>query len=68
MSGVSETQPVNATVDDVAKHFGVSTRTVRRWLKDAGIPHRRLGGKIIRFNIDEVNAWAKSEEGETSDR
>lgn len=46
-----------ATVDDVAKHFGVSTRTVRRWLKSTDIPHRRVAG-TIRFNLAEVDHWA----------
>lgn len=46
-----------ATVDDVALHFGVSTRTVRRWLKSTGIPHRRVG-TTIRFNLAEVDEWA----------
>lgn len=47
----------DATVEDVAEHFGVSTRTVRRWLKDLGVPHRRVMG-VIRFNIAEVDEWA----------
>ena len=49
-----------ATVDDVAAHFGVSTKTVRRWLKNTDIPHRRIGG-VIRFDIDEVDEWARRE-------
>lgn len=48
----------SATVDDVAKYFGVTTRTVRRWLKETTIPHSRPGGSI-RFNIDEVAEWAE---------
>lgn len=48
----------SATVDDVAAHFGVSTRSVERWLaSDDPPPHRRVG-KLIRFNIDEVDEWA----------
>lgn len=49
----------DATVDDVAAHFGVSTRTVRRWLSATDIPHRRVGG-TLRFNIEEVDEWARS--------
>lgn len=48
-----------ATVDDVAEHFGVSSRTVRRWLKSTDIPHRRVMG-TIRFNLAEVDAWASA--------
>lgn len=47
-----------ASVEDVAEHFGVSTRTVRRWLRSTEIPHRRIGS-VIRFNLAEVDEWAK---------
>ena len=49
----------SATVEDVAVHFGVSTRTVRRWIKSTDIPHRRLGA-TIRFNLNEVDEWASA--------
>ena len=49
----------SATVEDVAAHFGVSIRTVRRWLKSTAIPHRRLG-VTIRFNLNEVDEWASA--------
>jgi excisionase family DNA binding protein len=47
----------DATIDDVAAHFGVTTRTVRRWLSSTDMPHRRAGG-TLRFNLDEVDSWA----------
>jgi excisionase family DNA binding protein len=50
----------DATVEDVAQHFGVSERTVRRWLNlEDAPPHRRIGN-IIRFDIAEVDEWAKA--------
>jgi transposase len=39
----------------VAKHFGVSTRTVRRWL-EAGCP-TRLVGRQRRYRLSELEAW-----------
>lgn len=53
----SNGQRAGATVEDVAKHFDVSERTVWRWLKTTDIPHRRIGG-TVRFNIAEVDAWS----------
>lgn len=51
----------NATVSDVALQYGVSERTVRRWLKMTDIPHRRIGA-TVRFNLSEVDAWAVARE------
>lgn len=53
-------QPVrdyDDTADDVARHFGVHDRTVRRWVETTDIPHRRIGG-TLRFNLAEVDSWA----------
>ncbi len=49
-----------ATRDDIAKRFNVSTRTVERWIEAGKIPFRRVGG-IIRFNLEEVDDWAKAD-------
>lgn len=50
-----------STIQDVADHFDVSTKTVRRWIKNTDIPHRRIRG-TIRFDIHEVDEWAKAGE------
>lgn len=50
--------PANASIQDVADHFGVSERTVRRWLAGTDIPHRRIE-RTIRFNLDEVDRWSR---------
>jgi excisionase family DNA binding protein len=54
------TEKADATVEDVADHFGVSTRTIRRWVAEQDMPHRKGGGDngALRFNLSEVDAWA----------
>lgn len=47
-----------ATAKDVAKRYGVSRATVYNWIDTAEIPHRRIGS-LIRFNMDEVDAWSE---------
>jgi predicted DNA-binding transcriptional regulator AlpA len=47
----------NATVRDVAAHFSVSERTVKRWVATTDIPHRRIAG-TLRFVLPEVDEWA----------
>lgn len=49
----------DASVADVAEHFGVSTRTVRRWLKSDDPPPHRRAGSAIRFRLDEVDEWSQ---------
>lgn len=49
-------------IEQVALHFGVTTYTVRNWLR-AGCPHYRVRA-TLRFRLSEVEAWAKvSDEG-----
>ena len=46
----------------VARHYNVSTRTVRRW-REAGMPSRILGSSR-RFRLSEIEAW--HDKGEAS--
>jgi len=39
----------------VARHYHVSTRTVRRW-REAGMPSKMLGS-CRRFRLSEIEAW-----------
>jgi len=39
----------------VASHYGVSTRTVRRWRAD-GMPSRAFGG-VRRYRLSECERW-----------
>lgn len=43
----------NATIRDVAAHFGVTPRTVQRWVSNGDIPHHKIGG-ALRFDLREV--------------
>lgn len=52
---------------ELAERFSVSVRTVERWMKH-GCPYRKigasgLGGKAVRFRLEEVDAWLYSMEG-----
>lgn len=44
----------------VARHFGVSTRTVRRW-RDAGMPSRQFG-RSRRFRLTQCERWHEGAE------
>lgn len=45
--------------DDVSKMFGVSTRTIDRWMKNRWIPfHKSFNGRVT-FDEREIEAWAR---------
>jgi excisionase family DNA binding protein len=44
------------TADELAKKLKVSKAAVRRWTLD-GIPCRRLGNKLVRFELSSSLAW-----------
>lgn len=47
------------SVEEIAKHLGISKETVYRWLEKEKIPAHRVG-KLWKFQISEVNEWVKS--------
>lgn len=53
----TQLEPANLTVADVAELIGTSTRTVKRYMATAGLPHYRIGGKLVRFRRSEVAEW-----------
>lgn len=43
-----------ASVRDAADHFGVSTNTIRAWIRGGRITATRIGPKLIRVDFDSV--------------
>ena len=44
------------TISDVAEYLGVSIRHVRRLVFERRIPYLKWG-HLLRFDIDDINAW-----------
>ena len=42
----------------LAEHLQVSEVTIDRWRKQ-GLPWKRAGVKLVRFDLNEVNVWLK---------
>jgi len=42
--------------DELSYHLQVSTRTIRRWVRD-GCPSHPWGARLVRFRLGEVEAW-----------
>jgi excisionase family DNA binding protein len=49
------------TMGEIAPYLGVSVRTIKKWVAEGLIPHRRLGRKSgrVRFAKHEVDEWSK---------
>lgn len=50
-------------IGEIAQHLGVHVESIRRWVKGNGMPAAKIG-KVWRFKVSEVDAWAKA--GSTS--
>lgn len=46
------------SVEDVARHLGVSKDTIYRWVEAQKIPAHRVG-RFWKFKIDEVDSWVR---------
>jgi excisionase family DNA binding protein len=44
------------SIEAVAEHLGVSVRHVRRLVYERRIPYVKWG-HLVRFDVDDVNAW-----------
>ena len=46
------------SVDDVAEHFDVSTRTIWRWVADNEFPAPlRIGRRMRYWDAEQIDAW-----------
>jgi excisionase family DNA binding protein len=41
---------------EVAKTLGVSDRTLRKWMRDEGLPSFRLGS-VLRIRVSDLEKW-----------
>ena len=52
-----------ASLEEVAKHLGVSKDTVHRWIRRRKMPAHKLG-HLWKFKVSEVDAWARAGKAE----
>lgn len=48
------------TVEQAAEHFKVTTRSIRRWIKNGEIKASKIGG-VIRISEEEIKRLEKGE-------
>jgi excisionase family DNA binding protein len=50
-----DVSPSGARKKDIARRYGVSTRTVDTWIQQKKIPFRRFSSRCIRFDLAAVD-------------
>jgi excisionase family DNA binding protein len=55
------------SVEEIARHLGVSKEMIYKWLDKQAIPAHRLG-KLWKFKPSEVDEWVKSGGGISDSR
>ncbi len=46
------------TKQDLSALFGVSHKTIERWMKNEGLPHLKMK-RLVRFEKEKVTKWMK---------
>jgi len=49
-----------ATMEQAAKHVGVSARTIQRWIVERGCPAAQIGG-TTRIDLQALDEWLRAE-------
>lgn len=47
------------SVEEIAKHLGVSKETIYRWVEKGKIPANKVG-RQWKFKVSEVDEWVKN--------
>jgi excisionase family DNA binding protein len=48
-----------SSLDEIAEHLGISTDTIRIWIKKDTIPYYRVG-RQFKFRISQIDEWVIS--------
>ena len=51
--------PIFLSVPELSAYLGIKTKTIYAKIEAGEIPHYRIG-RLVRFRLDEINAWLES--------
>ena len=46
------------SVDEICRYLGVSNDTIYKWIKEKGMPARRVG-RLWKFKITDIDEWVR---------
>ena len=47
------------SLEEIARHVGVSTDTIHRWIRQRDMPAYKAG-RLWKFKVSQVDAWVKA--------
>lgn len=50
------------SLEEIARHLGVSQDTVHRWIRTRTLPAHKVG-RLWKFQVSEVNEWVRAGKG-----
>ena len=50
------------SLDEIARHVGVSKDTIHRWIRNREMPAHKVG-RLWKFNVSQVDAWVEAGKG-----
>lgn len=54
------------SLDEVARHLGISRDTVYRWIENRGMPAHKVG-RLWKFQVSEVDLWVRAGKAQETD-
>ncbi len=55
-------------IEEAADYLSVKASTIRSWIKNKGMPHYRVGGKLLKFKRSEIDKWIRCEDNATREK
>lgn len=55
------------TVKELSHYTAISPHTIYLWIQLKKIPYHKIG-KLVRFNLEEINVWLQSQRIEPLDK
>ena len=54
------------SLEEIARHLGVSQDTVHRWLRGRGMPAHKVG-RLWKFKVSDVDDWVRAGRADSQD-
>jgi excisionase family DNA binding protein len=54
-------------VSEAAEYLGIEEKTLYNWVSLRKIPHVKLGHKLLRFDVNELEGWIEGNTVKTAD-